>query len=469
MPTKEVLIPDIGDFDSVDVIEVLVAPGDRVQAEDSLITLESEKATMEIPSPWAGIVKELKIAVGDKVAQGSPILILETEAEASTPEAETEPAEEAEKRPEVAEEPTEETGAAAAGEKPADADETPTETPGEESARGRESASDRPAGAPTAAKPPAPGLTPGELAESTAGKPHASPAIRRFARELGVELGRVPGTGPKGRIQKEDVQAFVQAAIGQVPAGAPPGAFTLPEPPRVDFARFGEIEKRPLSRIQKISGASLHRNWLNIPHVTQFDEADITELEAFRKSQLEELAARNIKLTLLAFLTRAVVAVLRQFPQVNASLDPDGEHLIVKKYYHIGVAVDTSEGLVVPVIRNADRKGLVEIARELGELSARARDKELTPGEMQGGTFTISSLGGLGGTGFTPIINAPEVAILGVSRATMKPVYRDGGFVPRLILPFALSYDHRVVDGADAVRFTSTLSADLSDVRRILL
>ena len=469
MPAKEVVIPDIGDFDSVDVIEVLVAPGDRVQAEDSLITLESEKATMEIPSPWDGIVKELKIAVGDKVAQGSPILILETETEASTPEAETEPAEEEEKRPEVAEEPTEEDGAAAAGEKPADADETPTEIPGEETARGRESASDRPAGAPTAAKPPAPGLTPDELAEAAAAKPHASPAIRRFARELGVELERVPGTGPKGRIQKEDVLAFVQAAIGQAPAGGPPGAFTLPEPPRVDFARFGEIEKQPLSRIQKISGASLHRNWLNIPHVTQFDEADITELEAFRKSQLEELAARNIKLTLLAFLTRAVVAVLRQFPRVNASLDPDGEHLIIKKYYHIGVAVDTSEGLVVPVIRDADRKGLVEIARELGELGTRARDKELTPGEMQGGTFTISSLGGLGGTGFTPIINAPEVAILGVSRATMKPVYRDGSFIPRLILPFALSYDHRIVDGADAVRFTSTLSADLSDVRRILL
>jgi pyruvate dehydrogenase E2 component (dihydrolipoamide acetyltransferase) len=469
MPAKEVVIPDIGDFDSVDVIEVLVAPGDRVQAEDSLITLESEKATMEIPSPRDGIVKELKIAVGDKVAQGSPILILETETEASTPEAETEPAEAEEKRPEVAEEPTEEDGAAAAGEKPADADETPTEIPGEETARGRESASDRPAGAPTAAKPPAPGLTPDELAEAAAAKPHASPAIRRFARQLGVELERVPGTGPKGRIQKEDVLAFVQAAIGQAPAGGPPGAFTLPEPPRVDFARFGEIEKQPLSRIQKISGASLHRNWLNIPHVTQFDEADITELEAFRKSQLEELAARNIKLTLLAFLTRAVVAVLRQFPRVNASLDPDGEHLIIKKYYHIGVAVDTSEGLVVPVIRDADRKGLVEIARELGELGTRARDKELTPGEMQGGTFTISSLGGLGGTGFTPIINAPEVAILGVSRATMKPVYRDGSFIPRLILPFALSYDHRIVDGADAVRFTSTLSADLSDVRRILL
>jgi pyruvate dehydrogenase E2 component (dihydrolipoamide acetyltransferase) len=467
MPTKEVVIPDIGDFDSVDVIEVLVAPGERVEAEDSLITLESDKATMEIPSPWAGVVKELKIAVGNKVAQGSPILILETEAEASTPEAETEPAEEAEKRPEVAEEPTEETGAAAADEKPTGADEAPPESPGEESARGRES--DRPAGAPPAAKPPAPGLTPGELAEAAVGKPHASPAIRRFARELGVELGRVPGTGPKGRIQKEDVQAFVQEVNRQAPAIARSGGFSLPELPSVDFARFGEIEKRPLSRIQKISGASLHRNWLNIPHVTQFDEADITELEAFRKSQLEDLAARNIKLTLLAFLTRAVVAVLRQFPQVNASLDPDGEHLIVKKYYHIGVAVDTSEGLVVPVIRDADRKGLVEIARELGELSTRARDKELTPGEMQGGTFTISSLGGLGGTSFTPIINAPEVAILGVSRATMKPVYRDGGFVPRLILPFSLSYDHRVVDGADAVRFTSTLSADLSDVRRILL
>jgi pyruvate dehydrogenase E2 component (dihydrolipoyllysine-residue acetyltransferase) len=464
MPTKDVLIPDIGDFDSVDVIEVLVAPGDRVKAEDSLITLESEKATMEIPSPWAGVVKDIRIAVGDKVAQGSPVLTLETEAEASAPEAEEAPAEEEVKPSEVAEEATRAAGTAAAGEKPAGAEEAPPEASGKESARGRES--DRPSGTPPAAKPPAPGLTPGELAEAAAGKPHASPAIRRFARELGVDLGRVRGTGPKGRIQKEDVQAFVKEATRQA---TPAGTLSLPEPPAVDFARFGEIEKRALSRIQKISGASLHRNWLSIPHVTQFDEADITELEAFRKSQLEELAARNIKLTLLAFLTRAVVAVLKQFPQVNASLDPDGEHLIIKKYYHIGVAVDTPEGLVVPVIRDADRKGLVEIAHELGELSTRAREKQLAPNEMQGGTFTISSLGGLGGSGFTPIINAPEVAILGVARAVMQPVYHDGDFVPRLILPFSLSYDHRVVDGADAVRFTSRLSADLSDVRRILL
>jgi pyruvate dehydrogenase E2 component (dihydrolipoamide acetyltransferase) len=465
MPVKEVLIPDIGDFDSVDVIEVLVAPGDRVQAEDSLITLESDKATMEIPSPWAGIVKDIRIAVGDKVARGSPVLTLETEAEAeaSAPEAEGAPAGEEVKPSEVAEEATRTAGTAAAGEKPAGAE----EAPGTEPVRGREG--DRPAGTPPAAKPPAPGLTPGELTEAAAGKPHASPGIRRFARELGVDLGRVRGTGPKGRIQKEDVQAFVKEATRRAPAATPAGALSLPAPPAVDFARFGEIEKRPLSRIQKISGTSLHRNWLGIPHVTQFDEADITELEAFRKAQLEELAARNIKLTLLAFLTRAVVAVLRQFPQVNASLDPDGEHLIIKKYYHIGVAVDTPEGLVVPVIRDADRKGLVEIARELGELSSRAREKQLTPGEMQGGTFTISSLGGLGGSGFTPIINAPEVAILGVARATLRPVYRDGDFVPRLILPFSLSYDHRVVDGADGVRFTSTLGADLSDVRRILL
>jgi pyruvate dehydrogenase E2 component (dihydrolipoamide acetyltransferase) len=294
--------------------------------------------------------------------------------------------------------------------------------------------------------------------------------VRRFARELGVDLAQVPGTGPAERIRKEDVQAFVQRSLGQAaPGGGPVAGLALPEPPRVDFARFGEIEQRPLSRIQKIAGPGLHRNWLGIPHVTQFDEADITGLEEFRKAQREELAARNVKLTLLAFLTRAVVAVLRQFPQVNASLDPDGEHLILKKYYHIGVAVDTPEGLVVPVIRDADRKGLVEIARELGELASRAREQRLTPEEMQGGTFTISSLGGLGGTGFTPIINAPEAAILGVARATMQPVYRDGGFVPRLILPFSLSYDHRIVDGADAVRFTSTLGADLSDVRRILL
>jgi pyruvate dehydrogenase E2 component (dihydrolipoamide acetyltransferase) len=460
MPTKDVLIPDIGDFDSVDVIEVLVAPGDRVQVEDSLITLESDQATMEIPSPWAGVVRDLKVAVGDKVSEGSPVLTLDTDAEEKAPEEAQRPAEAEETVEEEA--PAEGAGVTAADQKAAEEGEPPPAAAGAPEP-------EPPPGTPPAEKPPAPGLTPGELAQAAASKPHASPAIRRFARELGVDLGRVRGTGPKGRIQKEDVQAFVKEVARQAPAGPSAGGFALPEMPSVDFARFGEIEKRPLSRIQKISSVSLHRNWLNIPHVTQFDEADITELEAFRKSQLEELAARNIKLTLLAFLTRAVVAVLRQFPQVNASLDPDGEHLILKKYYHIGVAVDTPEGLVVPVIRDADRKGLIEIARELGELSTRARDKDLTPGEMQGGTFTISSLGGLGGSGFTPIINAPEVGILGVSRATMRPVYRDGTFVPRLILPFSLSYDHRVVDGADAVRFTSTLSADLSDVRRILL
>jgi pyruvate dehydrogenase E2 component (dihydrolipoamide acetyltransferase) len=380
------------------------------------------------------------------------------------PEAETAPAEEVVEAP-VAE--ARQSREMTVAKQAAGTEGAPPQPSGAETAPRGTEAGQRPPGAPLPSTPPAPGLTPGELAEAAAVTPHASPGVRRFARELGVDLARVRGTGPKGRIQKEDVQAFVQGAI--TPGGAPASGFTLPEPPSVDFARFGEIEKRPLSRIQKISGPVLHRNWLGIPHVTQFDEADITELESFRKSQLEELAGRNIKLTLLAFLTRAVVAVLRQFPQVNASLDPDGEHLILKKYYHIGVAVDTSEGLVVPVIRDADRKGLIEIARELGELSGRAREKQLTAGELQGGTFTISSLGGLGGTAFTPIINAPEVAILGVSRATMKPVYRDGEFVPQLILPFSLSYDHRVVDGADAVRFTSTLSADLSDVRRILL
>jgi pyruvate dehydrogenase E2 component (dihydrolipoamide acetyltransferase) len=292
--------------------------------------------------------------------------------------------------------------------------------------------------------------------------------VRRFARELGVDLARVRGSGPKGRILREDVQQFTRGVLQQeTPAGG--AGSELAEPPGIDFSRFGEIETRALSRIQKISGARLQRNWIGIPHVTQFDEADITELEAFRKAQFEELAEQGVKLTLLPFVMKAAVAILRRFPQLNASLEPGGEQLIVKKYYHIGVAVDTDEGLVVPVIRDVDRKGLVDIARELGELSARARDGQLSPGEMQGGTFTISNLGGLGGTGFTPIINAPEVAILGLSRSALRPVYRNDELVPRLILPFALAYDHRIVDGADAARFTSAFGADLSDVRRILL
>ena len=447
MATKEVVVPDIGDFESVDIIEVLVSPGDEVRKEDSLITLESDKATMEIPSPFTGVIREVKVSVGDKVSQGSPILTMESEEDVATTGAGTKAEKRETNRPETAED---------------------RSGPGHRTAEPEPGAQPSPPpGSPPSAKPPAPGFTREELVKATAGKPHASPSIRRFARELGVDLQRVRGSGPKGRILKDDVQKFVKGALKEAPAGGV--ALALPELPAVDFSRFGEIETRPLSRIQKLSGANLHRNWISIPHVSQFDEADITELEAFRKSQLEGLARQGIKLTLLAFILKATVAVLKRFPQVNASLEPGGEQLIVKKYYHIGVAVDTPEGLVVPVIRDVDKKGLTDIAQELGKLSAKARDRQLTPGEMQGASFSISSLGGLGGTGFTPIINAPEVAILGVSRATMRPVYRDGAFVPRLVLPFSLSYDHRVVDGADAVRFTSALSADLSDVRRILL
>jgi pyruvate dehydrogenase E2 component (dihydrolipoamide acetyltransferase) len=436
---KEVLVPDIGDFKDVDVIEVLVKPGDSVQPEQSLITVESDKATMEIPSPSAGMVKELRVKVGDKVSQGKPILVLEA-------------------------------GEAAAPAKEAQRSAEPVATP---------AASPPPAREPVAPPPPPvarPEPVPFEpAAESAAFKPHASPSVRKFARELGVDLGKVRGSGAKGRITREDVQAFVKKAVQGVPAAAPAAAgglaLHLPEWPQVDFAKFGPVETRPLSRIKKLSGAFLHRNWVSIPHVCQFDEADITDLEAFRKENAEVAAKQGIKLTMLAFLVKASVNALRQHPEFNASLDRSGENLVVKKYFHIGVAVDTPEGLVVPVIRDADRKGVFDVARELAEVSKLARDKKLKPADMQGGTFSISSLGGIGGTAFTPIINAPEVAILGVSRSHRRPVYQDGHDqpVPRLILPFSVSYDHRVIDGAAAARFTTYLASVLSDIRRTLL
>jgi pyruvate dehydrogenase E2 component (dihydrolipoamide acetyltransferase) len=455
MPAREVLVPDIGDFESVDIIEVLVSSGDRVRKDDSLITLESDKATMEIPSPYAGLIEEVKVSVGDKVSRGSLILTMK-------------PEEAGEAEPGGAAGSEEQESEAQESKAPETAERAPQAEASEpEPAPGRTGRRPSPPGTPPPAEPPARRPAGEEPVMSAAGKPHASPAVRRFARELGVDLRRVQGSGPKDRIVKEDVQAFVNTAMQEAPAAA--AGVSLPEMPDVDFSRFGAIETKPLSRIQKISGARLHRNWMGIPHVTQFDEADITELEAFRKSQLEVLAKQGVKLTLLAFIMKALVAVLKHFPQVNASLEPGGEQLVIKKYYHIGVAVDTPDGLVVPVIRDVDRMGLGDIAGKLAEVSARARERQLTPGEMEGGSFTISSLGGLGGTGFTPVINAPEVGILGVSRAALRPVYRDGAFVPRLVLPFSLSYDHRVVDGADAVRFTSALAADLSDVRRILL
>jgi pyruvate dehydrogenase E2 component (dihydrolipoamide acetyltransferase) len=435
---KEVLVPDIGDFKDVEVIEVLVKPGDAISAEQSLVTLESDKATMEIPSPAAGVVKELKVKVGDKVSQGSPVLVLEAAGAEAAP--------------------------AAPASAPAKASE-PAPTPA------------APAAVPETRQMtiPRPEPVPSEPQEATTAKPHASPSVRKFARELGVDLAKVRASGPKARVLHEDVQAFVKGVMAQ--GGAPQAAaprggalpFNLPAWPEVDFAKFGPVEAKPLSRIQKLSGANLHRNWVSIPHVTQFDEADITDLEAFRKSNTGVTEKQGFKLTMLAFLIKASVTALREYPQFNASLDAKNENLVLKKYYHIGVAVDTPEGLVVPVVRDADRKGVFELARELAGISKLAREKKLKPGDMQGGTFSISSLGGIGGTAFTPIINAPEVAILGVSRSVTRPVWDGKEFTPRLMLPLSLSYDHRVIDGAAAARFTSYLASVLSDIRRSLL
>jgi pyruvate dehydrogenase E2 component (dihydrolipoamide acetyltransferase) len=422
-------VPDIGDFKEVEVIEVLVKPGDSVTKEQSLITLESDKATMEIPSPAAGVVKSLKVKVGDKVAKDSPILLLESR------EAKAEIKAEAPKQ--------------AAAPPPKAVSQTP-------------------------ALDTAPRPVPREPHDELTPKPHASPSVRKFARELGVDLARVPGSGPKGRILHADVQGFVKGALAKGVRPPDKGGqgglpFNLPAWPEVDFAKFGPVESQPLSRIQKLSGPYLHRNWISIPHVTHFDEADITELEAFRKAQTVETEKKGFKLTMLAFMIKACVTALKQFPQFNASLDKTGESLIVKKYYHIGVAVDTPEGLVVPVVRDADRKGVFELAHELADISKLARDKRLRPGDMQGGTFSISSLGGIGGNAFTPIINAPEVAILGVARSAIRPSWNGKEFAPRLMLPLALSYDHRVIDGATAARFSSYLASVLSDIRKLIL
>ena len=447
---KEVVVPDIGDFNDVDVIEVLVSPGDQIKAEDPLITLETDKATMDVPSPYAGVVKEVKIKVGDKVSQGVAVALLEADESVSEAESAAQP-QAAANEPEasaVAEGP--------AAEAPVPRAATPTPP--------------APAAAPsTAARLTPPPTLPPPVERSGAARAHASPSVRAFARELGVDLTQVQGTGPKGRILQQDVQAFVKQRLSHPGAAAPAAGYVLPAMPEIDFSKFGAIELQPLSRIKKIAGPHLHRSWVLLPHVTQHDEADITELEAFRQEVKEDAKSRGVRLTLLAFLLKASVAALKAYPQVNASLDPGGENLILKKYYHIGVAVDTPDGLVVPVIRDVDKKGVYDLAAELGEVSARARDKALTPTDLQGGCFTISSLGGIGGTAFTPIINAPEVAILGVSRSRMQPVYRNGEFVPRLILPLSLSYDHRVIDGAQAARFTGFLGRVLTDVRRLLL
>ena len=443
----QVVVPDIGDFKDVAVIEVLVKPGDAVAKEQSLITLESDKATMEIPSPSDGVVRELKIKVGDKVSKGSPILLLSATAGAAP--------------------------AAAASAAPATS--APLAAPAPAQAPSRPAAS-----APAAAPAPSPRPVPREPQEEVGAMPHASPSVRKFARELGVDLRQVQGSGPKGRILHTDVQAFVKGALSKGPTqvsakAGTPLPFNLPAWPEVDFAKFGPVETKPLSRIQKLSGPYLHRNWISIPHVTQFDEADITDLEAFRKAQTAETEKKGFKLTMLAFMIKACVTALRQFPVFNSSLDKSGENVIIKKYYHVGVAVDTPGGLVVPVVRDADRKGVFDLAHELADISKLARDGKLKPGDLQGGTFSISSLGGIGGTAFTPIINAPEVAILGVSRGAYRPVYAGKDekgkdlFNARLMLPLSLSYDHRVIDGATAARFSSFLVSVLSDIRKLIL
>jgi pyruvate dehydrogenase E2 component (dihydrolipoamide acetyltransferase) len=450
MSQVEVKVPDIGDFKEVEVIELLVKPGDTIQAEQSLITVESDKASMEIPSSASGVVKELKVKLGDKVAEGSLVLLLEVSEAASAPA----PA----------------ATAASASVPAAPATSTSAAAPAAASSTVAPAASAVPV---TAVLATTASAIVTAATESNGQKPHASPSVRKFARELGIDLSRVSGSGAKGRILIEDVQGFVKGIMAggaAAPAASGGGAALGLLPwPSLDFSKFGETSLEPLSRIKKISGPNLHRNWVMIPHVTQFDQADITELEEFRKSANESLAKSGVKLTMLAFVIKASVAALKKFPAFNASLDAGGENLILKHFYNIGFAADTPNGLVVPVIKNADQKGLSQIAKEMGELSAQAREGKLKPADMQGATFTISSLGGIGGTSFTPIINAPEVAILGLSKSEIKPAWDGKAFTPRLMLPMSLSYDHRVIDGALGARFTVYLGDVLADMRKTLL
>ena len=475
----EVRVPDIGDFSDVPVIEVLVEVGDRIRPEDPLVTLESDKATMDVPAPAAGVVHELSVAVGDNVSEGSVLLRMETEGgDAAAAGDDPAPA---------GRDAAQTTGAAFAGAGESAAGGTPEPGIAAERATARQDpAPEAPDSAPATVRPagrgasaPDPRAPQGRpsptasLAPEPAPRPvsHATPAMRRHARELGVDLAKVKGTGRKGRILREDINGFVKLALSAPPPeAAAAGVGTgIPPIPTVDFSKFGEIETRPLSRIKRISGPHLHRSWVNVPHVTNHDEADVTDLEAFRRSIKDEAAAGGVRVTLLAFVTKAVAATLGEFPTFNASLAPDGDTLVIKKYVHVGIAVDTPNGLMVPVLRDVDRKGVYDLAREMAELGERARDGGLKSGELQGGTFTISSLGGIGGTAFTPIINAPEVAILGLSRARMTPVWDGAAFQPRLMLPLDLSWDHRVVDGAEAARFLAHLARLLADVRRLLL
>ena len=480
-------VPDIGDFEAVEVIEVAVKPGAEVKPEDTLIVLESDKASMDIPAPAGGIVREVFVKVGDSVSQGSPMLKLEEgvepEGAADTPpppQGGAEPEDGAGPRPsQDGTEPEPPVDAPEASPRPSldlpgaaqDAAPPAPVAPAAPPAATEQTADED--AAPLASATPRPAPTPPRGAQlagaSASSRAHASPAVRKFARELGIDLGIVRGHGKKGRILKEDVMAFTKAIMSGNHVFNRAGGFAPPETPPVDFSKFGPVETHPLSRLKRLGGQNLHRSWINAPQVTQHDEADITELEAFRKSKQDDAQGRGAKLTLLSFLIKAAVACLKRHPEFNASLSPDGESLTLKRYFHIGVAVNTEQGLMVPVVKDADQKNLFELARELTELAQKARDRKLRPAEMQGGCFTLSSLGHVGGTGFTPIINAPEVAILGVSRAAIKPMHRDGKFEPRLILPYSLSYDHRVIDGVAAAEFTRSLRERLTDLSDIPL
>ena len=437
---KDVLVPDIGEFDAVEVIEVLVKSGDAVSVEDPLLTMESDKASMDVPSPFSGTVKTVKIKAGDKVSQNDLILTLvvkELETTVTQTSAETENSE---------------------ATSPENKNIVPT--------RKSESTSSGAVSKEPARRPPPIVMS---VNQKSFLRAHASPSIRKFARELGVDLSQVHGSGRKERITKEDVQEFVKQALGGTASGTVAAGSGIPAMPEIDFSKFGPVEIKPLSRIQKKAAVNLHRGWLNLPIVTHHDEADITELEYFRKSLKDEAAKQGVKVTPLVFLLKACVVAIRKHPNFNSSLTADKENLVLKKYLHIGVAVDTPDGLVVPVIRDVEQKGLLELAKELGEVSEKARAKKLKTNDIQGGCFSISSLGGIGGTAFTPLVNAPEVAILGVTRSRMMPVWNGKEFLPRLMLPMDLTYDHRVIDGAQAARFMVDLCEILSDMRRMSL
>ena len=451
--TIEVKVPDIGDFKDVPVIEIFVKPGDQVKAEESLITVESDKSTMEVPSPVPGVVKELRVKLGDKVSKGTLVLVLDAAGAGGGDEKPAASSGADDKQPAAASD-GKKAESAGPPEKPKSAEKAPAPA----ATRSADTQASGSASAPSA-----------PVDEAAFGKAHASPSVRRLAREFGVDLSKVTGSGPKGRILQEDVQAYVKAELSR-PKGAEGGiGLNLAPAPAIDFSKFGPVTTQPLSRIKKLSGAFLHRSWVTIPHVTQQEEADVTDLEAFRKSQSEAAKAQGIRFTILGFLMKASVAALRQFPEFNASLAADGESLVLKQYFNVGVAVDTPNGLVVPVIRDVDKKGLMELSRELGEVSARMRAGKILPTDLSGGCISISSLGGIGGTFFTPIINAPEVAILGVGKSVMRPVWNGKEFVPRLMLPLSLSYDHRVIDGASGARFISFLSGVLGDIRKLVL